>query len=564
MNVVAERLPESQVVLDIQTDEQEFEKALERAYRKVVTQVRLPGFRPGKAPRKIIENLLGREILVEQADKDLLNPLYQQALEQEHLNPVSEPEVEIYQSEPLAFKVTVQVYPTVELGDYHAIRVEPRHVEIGDEQVEEALVGLQRQHSPWEEPAEPRPVQEGDRITLDVEVKEGEEEFRAPLRDAAFTLGQDSLLPQLREAILGMTAGESKDVRITFAGDDPHADAEMRGKTLDYHVTLKGIQEQHTLPLDDDFARKVNERYETLDALRAALRRDLLTAERQKARSEVGSEVVNALGAVASFDIPQAMIDRQVDTEIDNLRNQLAQNQGQTLDAYLRLQGQTEEQLREELRPEAARRLRNSLVLREVATREGISVGPQDVDAEIDRLLGFGGDRERMRQLYSNRYVRDMLENELFERKLMDRLIEIATEGRGAFEPAEEPEAAEQTEQAGEVEAGQTSAAADVAEADEAEAARPAADDEVATVEAPGEVPGSSGDDERAGVLPEDRPIAIGTAEAVAATETVVPEGSADSADSADRADAALSRPGEPAALAEDEQGHPAPASPAE
>ena len=533
MNVVTERLPESRVVLDIQAEDQEFEKALDRAYRKIVQQVRLPGFRPGKAPRKIIENLLGREVLVEQADKDLLDPLYQQALEREQLNPVSEPEVEIYQTAPLAFKVTVQVYPTVEPGDYTALRVEPRHVEVTDEQVEEALERLQRQHSPWEDPAEPRPVQEGDRVTLDVEVMEGEQEFRAPLRDAPFTLGQDNLLPQLREAILGMSIGESKDVRITFAEDDANADAEMRGKTLDYRVTVKGLQEQHLLPFDDDFARKAsNDRLETLDALRDGVRKDLLTAERQKARNEVGTEAINGLGALAAVEIPQAMVDRQVDTEVDNLRTSLRDNQGQTLEGYLRLEGKTEEQLREELRPEATRRLRNSLVLREIATREGISVGPQDVDAEIDRLVGVGGDQERMRQLYSSRYVREVLENELFERKLMDRVIEIATEGRGAFEPPEETE--EPEESAAPAATGQPDESATpvgASEATEAEAAQlAAADDEVGVVGVPAPSGDAAATDDRAGILPEDRHIAIGGAEAVAATETVVPATAAGSA----------------------------------
>ncbi|HET8627821.1 MAG TPA: trigger factor [Thermomicrobiales bacterium] len=458
MNVVTERLPESQVVLDITTDEQEFEKALERAYRKVVQQVRLPGFRPGKAPRRIVEQLLGREILIEQADRDLLDPLYQQALEREDLRPVSDPDVEIYQAEPLAFKVTVQVYPTVEPGNYQGVRVEPRHVEVTDEQVDEAVARLRSQQSPWEEPAEPRPAQEGDRVTLDVEVKEGDQEFRAPLKDGVFTLGQDTLLPALREAILGMNVGDERDVPITFAEDDEQAEPDMRGKTLDYHLTLKKIEEQHLIDLDDEFANKAsNGRATTVEGLRDDLRRSLLESERQKARNEVGGEVVNALGEVATVELPAALIERQIDTEIENLRTHLSQSHGQTLEAHLRLENKTQEQLREELRAEATRRLRNSLVLREIATREGVSVGPQDVDAEIDRLLGPEAD-PNLRQVYSGNYIRELLENELFERALMDRVIAIATEERGAFEPPAEPEAeaAESEEAAPAAEGGET------------------------------------------------------------------------------------------------------------
>lgn len=531
MNVVAERLPESQVVLDISTDEQEFEKALERAYRKVVTQVRLPGFRPGKAPRRIIEQLLGREILIEQADKDLLDPLYQKALEQENLTPVGEPEVEIYQVEPLAFKVTVQVYPVIELGDYQAVRVEPRSVDVTDEQVAETLAKVQTQHSPWEEPAEPRPVQEGDRVTLDVEVQEGDQQFREPLRDSVFTLGQDNLLPQLREALLGMTVGETQDVRIDFAEDDQQADVDMRGKTLDYRVTLKKVEQQRQLPLDDDFAGTAsNGRYTTLAALRRAVRRDLLRAERQKARGEVSSEVIEAMAAAAAFELPAAMIDKQLDSQIEELRNHLAQNHGQTLEVHLRLENKTAEQLREELRPEAVRRLRNSLVLREIATRESVSVNPQDVDAEIDRLTGPNDPDGRMRQLYSSDYVRGLLENELFERKLVDRTIAIATEGRGPFTPPAEPGDEEDEDEDSELSA-EAGAAADASAptVDDATLASlvdahspDRSEDEAGDVVTPTTAGAAVAGGESLGVMPSDQQMPVGVAEAVAASETVV------------------------------------------
>src|SRR3954447_8064018 len=256
VNVAVERLPESQVLLDISTDEQEFEKALQRAYRKVVNQVRLPGFRPGKAPRMIIERMLGREVLIEQADRDLLDPLYQEALKKEDINPVGEPEVEIYQTEPLAFKVTVQVYPTIDLGDYESVRVEPKSVAVTDEQVEETITRLQQNQSPWEEPAEPRPAQEGDRVTVDVAVREAgsEEPYREPLVDSVYVLGRDNLFEQLRDALIGMSVGDEQTVEIPFAEDNEGVEAGMRGKTMTYTLTLKKVEEQHLLPIDDEFA----------------------------------------------------------------------------------------------------------------------------------------------------------------------------------------------------------------------------------------------------------------------------------------------------------------------
>ncbi len=484
MNVAVERLPESQILLDITTDDQEFAKALDRAYRKVVTQVRLPGFRPGKAPRRVIEQMLGRDMLVEQADRDLLDPLYQEALEKEQITPVSEPDVEIYQVEPLAFKVTVQVYPTIDLGEYLSVRAEPRPVAVTGEQIEETLTRLREGQSPWAEPTEPRPAQDGDRVTVDVTVREtgSEDVYREPLTDSVYVLGKDNLFEELHTALRDANIGDTRSAEITFADDNEGVEAGMRGKTMSYTLNVKKIEEQELLPLDDDFAQKAsNGSAATPEALREDIRKDLLRGERQKARTEVGNEAINAVSTLATLELPAVMIDKQVDSDVENLRNHLVQDHNQTLEDHLRLEGKTLEQIREEMRPEAARRLRNSLVLREIATREGVSVGPQDIDAEIDRMAGATGNAEQMRQFYSSNYVRNLIENEVFERKLLDRVIDIATEGRGPSDPPEEPEV-------------QATA------------------------------PEIAGEIETAGVLPTDEELPIGEAETVAAMETVVPD----------------------------------------
>jgi trigger factor len=489
VNVAVERLPESQVLLDISPDAQEFEKALQRAYRKVVNQVRLPGFRPGKAPRQVIERLLGREVLIEQADRDLLDPLYQQAIEREGVNPVGEPEVEIYQTEPLAFKVTVQVYPAIDLGDYGSVRAEPRPVRVDDERVEETLGRLRESRSPWNEPAEPRPAREGDRVTVDVAVQEvgADEPYREPLTDSVYVLGKDNLFEELHAALTGANVGETKTAEIAFAEDNEGVEAGMRGKTMTYTLTIKKLEEQDLLPLDDDFAATATDgKQTTLDALRADIRRDLLRAERQKARAELGTEIVGKMSELATLELPPVMVDKQVDTDVESLRNHLGQDHNQTLEAHLRLEDKTMDGLREELRPEAIRRLRNSLVLREIATREGISVGPQDIDAEIDRLLGASGSGEQMRQFYQSNYVRNLLENEVFERKLMDRIIDIATEGRGPTDPPEEPEAAMTAEP-------QDSATPDQIETE----ASPAAEADIEAAVAASETVVPEGDEER-------------------------------------------------------------------
>lgn len=447
MKLTVERLPESQVLLDIAADEDEFAKAMDRAYRQVARQVAVPGFRKGKAPRAMIERLYGREVFLEEANKDLMTDLYRRALEQEELRPVGEPAVEVVETEPLAFKVTLPVYPTVDPGPYREVRVEPVDAAVDEAAVDEAVEQLRRAQSPWVDPADSglavgadlvlerqsRTPREGDQVTIDYTVHEGEETAEEPVEDAVFVLGESGLLDQLEERIKGLRVGESASFEITFGADDESVDADLRGKTLAYSVTLKGLKERDLIPLDDEFAREAGE-VESLEELRAKLRDDLHQRKTAEARVEVLNRVIAAVADGATIELPAAMVDEAVEDDLRAMRNRLAR-QGLAFEAYLRLAEQTEEGLRQEQRPIAERRLRNTIVLREIAEREGIAVEDDDLNAEIDRLAGVAAaapDPRRLQDLYRSDYFRGVLRNDLFERRLSERLLEIATEGRGA------------------------------------------------------------------------------------------------------------------------------------
>ena len=455
-----ERLPESQVALDIAADEDEFERAMERAYRKVGAQLAVPGFRKGKAPRAIIERMYGRGVFLEEAQKELMEDLYRRAIQQEELAPVGEPEVEITALEPLGFRVTVPVYPTVEPGEYLGVRVEPVDAAIDEAQVDEVIERLRKSQSPWVDPADEgmevgpdlvlrpkvRTPREGDQVTIDLAVRENGEPFQEPVEDAVFILGESNLFARLREEIERLRPEETARFEMTFAEDDETVNPEVGGKTLQYEVTLKGIKERELLPLDDEFARTVGET-DTLEELRREIREDLHQGRTAEARTSVVNGIINAMAERATIEPPAVMVDEAVEDDLQGFRQQLAQGR-RTLEEYLRVNGQTEEELRAELRPAAARRLRNSLLLREIAEREGITVADADVDAEVERLVGAaeeGPNAERARQLYGSDYFRRVMRNDLFERRVTDRLIEIGTEGRGAVlngwvEPEPEPE----------------------------------------------------------------------------------------------------------------------------
>ena len=442
-----ERLPASLVRLDIAADEDEYARALDRAFRKVATQIAVPGFRRGKAPRAMIERMYGREVYLDEANRELMEDLYRRALEQEELTPVGPPEVELVMPEPLAFTATVPVYPTIDPGPYADVRVEPVAAGVDDADVDEVLERLRASNSPWVDPPEAgmelgpdkvlrpkrRTPRAGDQVTVDYAVREGEQEFQDLIEDALFVLGESQLFPRLREEIERLVPGEVAEFEIDFAADDETVNPDIRGKHLGYTVTLKGIKERELLPLDDEFARTVLET-DTLEELRREIRDDLHQGRTTDARAEVVSAIVAAIAETATVDPPAAMVDEEISSEVTTLRGQLVQRRT-TLEDYLRANGQSEDELREAMRPEAARRLRNSLMLRAIAEREEIAVGDAEVDAEIERLVAPGGtsaDPERLRQLYGSDYFRGILRGDLFERRLTDRLIEIATEGRGA------------------------------------------------------------------------------------------------------------------------------------
>jgi trigger factor len=432
VKVTTERLPESQVRLEIAAEPQESEQAVERAYRKFAREVVLPGFRKGKVPRTILERMVGREVWVDEANKTLMDDLYRKALQQEELVPVGDPDVEFVAAEPLEFKVTVPVFPTVEPGDYAAVRIEPVDASLDEAKVDEAIERLRVTQSPWVDPAEPRPPREGDQVTIDIEIKEGEEEFQPKTEDAVFVLGESGLLPELRTALEGLQIGESASVDIAFPEEGEQAvEDRRRGKTLTYTVTLKELKERDLLPLDDDFA-KTYAQADSLDALRKRVG-DNIHAERSgEARAEAINQIVDQIAAGATIEVPPAMVDDAVAEEVTRLRQRLSYS-GVPLEAYLRRANQTEEQLREELRPNVAKRLRNSLILREIANREGIEIGDAEIETEIEDLIEDLPARDEAREVYrTSDYLRSSVRNDLFDRRLTDRLIDLATDGRGA------------------------------------------------------------------------------------------------------------------------------------
>ena len=447
MKLTVERLPESRVQLEITAEDAETAKAMERAVRKVGNQITIPGFRKGKAPRALIEKAYGPDVFLEEANRFLMTDLYRQALEKEDLTPVGDPEVDVTESSPLSYVVIVPVYPTVELGDYQSIRIDSIDAAVDDEAVDTVIDVLRRAHSPWVDPEgeglqvgagleltpKSRYPREGDQITIDYTVEEDGEDAEEPVKDAVFVLGESGLLQAVEDAVKGLRVGESVGFSVPFAEDDETVDTSVRGKTLSYNVTLTGLKERDLLPLDDDFAKTAGDA-DSMEQLRASVREDLHQRRTSEARAEALSQIISKIAEGATLDLPAPMIDRAVDDDVRRMRANLAQ-QGVSLEAYLRISEATEESLREELRPTATQRLRNSLLMRAIAEKEGIAVEEDKLNAAVDRIARLAETAQQPKQAEAfarSDYLRSMLQSELFDRQLTDRMIELATEGRGA------------------------------------------------------------------------------------------------------------------------------------
>ncbi len=430
MNVTIERIPGSQVRLDIAADPEEQNEAIEKAYRRVAREVVIPGFRKGKAPRSMIERYFGREMVVDEANRKLMDDLYRKAIEQENLVPVGEPSLDSIEAEPLQFSVTVPVYPTVDPGAYLDVRVEPEDAAVEERQIDEVLEELRKQRSPWVDPAEPRTAQMGDQITVDIAITENGEEFQAPSEGATFELGDTTFLAELVDLVQTLKPGESGSVDILFDEERLDPGDPRIGKTLTYTLTLTGLKERELLPLDDEFAKSYVSA-ETMDEVKDRLRTNLHIEKTRETRTRVVNSIVEKIVEGATFELPEPMIEEQIDRQVERAKRELSM-QGIPWEGFLRQIGQSEDEWRETIRGSATESLASSVVLREIAEQEQIGVSEDDLIAEIEEMVASAPEPGARQAYLSNEYLRNVIRNELYDQKLTDRLIEIATEGGDA------------------------------------------------------------------------------------------------------------------------------------
>ena len=404
---------------------------MEKAYRRLAPRVQIRGFRPGKAPRPLIEKQLGHHRILHEAVDILLPEVYKQALEENDITPVGQPVLEDFDDEavPLVFKAVVPLQPVIDLGDYKAIRVAKDPVTIDEKRVEETITSLRRQYGTVE-PVD-HAAKEGDRVSASVTATVEEATIYQD-EDVEFRLLPDLGLPGMFDAVVGMKKDEEKQSTATLPED--FNDSRYAGKEVTYAIKVSEVKEEKLADLDDAFAQGVGEGFETVKALQERIRGDIEKGESDAAMSKLQTEAVDALVAGATLDYPSVLVAHEIDHILEDQAN-LDPRDPTAQQLYLSRLGKSEEEVRETVREDAEARLKRSLVLSKFADAENILVEDSDVEAEIETMVGGVGEQaDALRNLFTNDQARESIKRTLLTRRTLERLAELV--GTDAPAPA--------------------------------------------------------------------------------------------------------------------------------
>ena len=428
MSFKVEQLEEKNMVkLVIEASAEEFEAGLNAAYNKNKNKISVPGFRKGKAPRKMIEQLYGSQIFFEDAANEIIPDAYADAAKESGLDIVSQPKVSIEQLEsgkPFIFAAEVAVRPEVELGEYKGVEVTKADVEVTDADVEEELKKVQDQNSRTVS-VEDRAVKDGDMTVIDFEVFIDGEAFEGGKgENYPLTIGSHSFIDTFEEQMIGMNIGEEKELNVTFP-EDYHAE-NLKGKPATFKVTVKEIKEKQLPELDDDFAQDVSD-FDTLAEYKDDLKKKIAERKESEAKAKKESEAIEKVVEAAKMDIPQAMIDTQVNRMLEDFAMRL-QQQGLSVEQYFQYTGMTADKIMEEMKPEAVKRIKNSLVLEAVAKAENIEVSEEEFEAELQKMADmYKMEIEKIKEFMQDAEAKQM-KDDIAIQKAVELIVSSAVE----------------------------------------------------------------------------------------------------------------------------------------
>ncbi|MFC3211859.1 trigger factor [Planomicrobium okeanokoites] len=410
--------------LTVEVPAEEVNAGLDKAFKKVVKEINVPGFRKGKMPRQMFEKRFGAESLYQDALDFILPDAYANAVEEAGINPVDRPEIDIEtieKGQPLVFTAKVTVKPEVELGEYKGLEVSKPETEVTDEEIEEKLKENQERFAELAV-KEDEAIVEGDTAVIDFEGFVDGEAFEGGAgNDYSLEIGSNSFIPGFEEQLVGVKSGEEKDVEVTFP-EEYHA-AELAGKAATFKVKVNEVKAKELPELNDEFAKEIDAEVSSLDELRTKMKEAAAAEKASNADAAVRDELVQKAAENATIDIPQAMIDSEMDRMMQDFEQRLTQ-QGMNLELYFQFSGQDEAALREQMKGDAETRVRVSLTLEAIAKAENMEVTSEDIDKELEKMSGqFNMDIEQIKAALGGT---EMLENDIRMQNTVEFLVENA------------------------------------------------------------------------------------------------------------------------------------------
>ncbi|MNO12664.1 Trigger factor [compost metagenome] len=428
MKATWEKIEKNLGVLEVEVEADRVSVALDKAFQKVVKKVNVPGFRKGKVPRTIFESRFGVESLYQDAIDILLPEVYTEAIDQTEIFPVDRPEIDVEQFEKgqaFKFKAKVTVKPEVTLGEYKGIEVPAASVEVTEEELGQELERLQQRHAELVV-IDDEAAQNGDTVVIDFDGSVDGVAFEGGQAERySLELGSGAFIPGFEEQVVGLATGDFKDVTVTFP-ETYHAE-DLAGKEAVFKVKVHEIKRKELPALDDEFAKDVSE-FDTLEEYKEDLKKELAARKEQEAKGVKEAAVVDKVGDNAEVEIPEAMVDGEVQNMVRDFENRL-RSQGMNLEMFLSFSGQTVDDLKEQMKDDAFKRVRNNLVLGQIAKVEKIEATEEEINKEVaDMADAYKRTPEEIRNILAANGSLSSLNDDVTIRKTVEFLVENSKE----------------------------------------------------------------------------------------------------------------------------------------
>ena len=412
------------MVFEVEAEPAEVEKSLSTAYRHLVNRVAVPGFRTGKAPREMLERHIGKGPMLEEALEHLVPELLGKAIEEKGIDVIARPQIEITNIEPVKFKATVSLPPTIELGNYHELRIEKEVVSVREEEVNKVVEQVRAQSAVWE-PVE-RPVKFDDLVTIDLFGKAGDEQL-IDKKDLPMRVVKEMPVPVpgFPEQLEGMEKGLEKE--FTIAVPEDFAAKKVAGKSCYFKAKVTEIKEQKLPEVNDEFAKSIGDGCDTMEAMRKNINLNLNNLYEAGAMRRYEQKVLEAVADMSKIEFPPVLVEQEVQRAIEAQEHELAERRV-TLQDYLKSQQKTADELRESLRPMAKKQIAVSLVVSEVVEKEKLQATPEEIEAEINRVSASAGEKaDELRKIFQSPESKVAIAKTIVAGKAVKLLMDIAS-----------------------------------------------------------------------------------------------------------------------------------------